>query len=227
MVAALSAVLGSMILYNIFFGQGQYGGSDLASGSTGPSGKQSSSIMLKYEVLVEDVQRELLATGHFRGLVDGVNGPRTKFAVEAYQRDTGLAVTGEVTAKLLEHIRYTRKLSQAAEFTGSLSRAAAPVVTDKATPEDPPQAEAMPDSTASIDDAGATDMPVKDLAIVKLQLRLARLGYDPGSASGALDEGTKSAILTFEMDQGLAMQGEISDALIGAITKLEKQKSLQ
>lgn len=126
-VAVLSATLGSMILYNIFLGQEQYSAEELASGATRMTvtapGKQSRSIMLKYEVLVEDVQRELLATGHFQGLVDGVNGPRTKLAVEAYQRDNGMAVTGEVNKKLLEHIRYTRKLTQAAEFTGTVTPA--------------------------------------------------------------------------------------------------------
>jgi hypothetical protein len=126
-VAVLSATLGSMILYNIFLGQEEYSAEELAAGATRMTmtapGKQSRSITLKYEVLVEDVQRELLATGHFQGLVDGVNGPRTKLAIEAYQRDNSMAVTGEVNKKLLEHIRYTRKLTQAAEFTGTVTPA--------------------------------------------------------------------------------------------------------
>jgi peptidoglycan hydrolase-like protein with peptidoglycan-binding domain len=126
-IAVLSATLGSMILYNLFLGQEQYSVEELAAGTTrmtvSAPGKQSRSILLKYEVLVEDVQRELLATGHFQGLVDGVNGPRTKLAVEAYERDNSMVVTGEVSKKLLEHIRYTRKLTQAAEFTGTVTPA--------------------------------------------------------------------------------------------------------
>lgn len=124
-VALLSAVFGAMILYNIFFGQDEYAAMRLASGTTqmtvSAPGKGSRSIMLKYDVLVEDIQRELLATGHFVGLVDGVDGPRTRAAIQSYQRANGLAVSGAASRKLLEHIRYTRKLAQAAEFTGTVT----------------------------------------------------------------------------------------------------------
>jgi peptidoglycan hydrolase-like protein with peptidoglycan-binding domain len=207
---SLAALLGSCaIVYNLFFNQVS-GVVTLASldGSTrvtvSPGQKASRTVTLKYNSLVEDVQRELLATGHFNGLVDGVTGPRTKIAIEAYQRDNKLDVTGEISKTLLEHIQYVRKLNQAAEFTGSLSprvEVPAPVVAV------PPVAKPV----------------TGDNAIVKVQQRLALLGYDPGSRSGQLDEGTRSAIMIFEMDHGLPMQGKISKGLLGAMKAVEAQ----
>ena len=168
--------------------------------------KTSRTITLKYDALVEDVQRELLATGHFEGLVDGVTGPRTKVAIENYQRENKLDVTGDISKTLLEHIQYTRKVNQAAEFTGSLT-VEEPLVL-------PVKKVVLKPLTVS----------VGDNAVSKLQLRLAALGYDPGSRSGQLDEGTRSAILIFEMDHGLPMQGKISKALLTALKTVETVK---
>lgn len=213
-VLTLAAVLGSgAIVYNAFFNQGP-AAVGLASfdGTTRvtvvPGQKSSRTITLKYDSLVEDVQRELLATGHFNGLVDGVTGPRTKIAIEAYQRDNKMDVTGEISKVLLEHIQYTHKLSQAAEFTGSI---APRVVVDTVAP----QSVVVPPLPKPLVKNGG------DNAVAKVQLRLALLGYDPGSRSGQLDEGTRSAIMIFEMDHGLPMQGKISKVLLGALKAAE------
>jgi peptidoglycan hydrolase-like protein with peptidoglycan-binding domain len=206
------------ILFNAFFnqpatlsaGQGvalQDGGINVAASAP----KESRTITLKYEALIEDIQRELLSTGHFKGLVDGVTGPKTRVAIEAYQRDNKMDVTGEASKALLEHIQYTRKVNQAAEFTGSVAPAKVekkPIVAPLAElPKPAPKPQANGDN-----------------AIVKLQVRLAALGYDPGSRSGELDEGTRSAILIFEMDNGLAMEGKISKTLLSAIKSAEAKK---
>jgi peptidoglycan hydrolase-like protein with peptidoglycan-binding domain len=211
-VLSLAAFLGSTaIVYNAFFNQSStvatLAASDGTTRVTVVAGQKASrTITLKYDSLVEDVQRELLATGHFNGLVDGVTGPRTKVAIEAYQRDNKIDVTGEISKVLLEHIQYTRKLNQAAEFTGSIS----PRV------KEAPAVVVVPPIPKPL--AG-------DNAIAKVQQRLALLGYDPGSRSGQLDEGTRSAIMIFEMDHGLPMQGKISKGLLGALKAAEAPKT--
>jgi peptidoglycan hydrolase-like protein with peptidoglycan-binding domain len=224
-VLSTLAVLGSStILFNTFFNQNPDATpptvaslGDATTRVTVIAGQKSSrTITMKYDALVEDVQRELLAAGHFKGLVDGVTGPKTAVAIEAYQRANKLDVTGEVSKPLYEHILYTRKLAQAAEFTGSI------------TPED----DAAP---AAVQPLAALPKPLKkaiakapvvniDNAVSKLQKRLAALGYDPGSRSGQVDEGTRSAILIFEMDHGLPMQGKISKELLAAVKSSEVQK---
>jgi peptidoglycan hydrolase-like protein with peptidoglycan-binding domain len=217
-LTSASAVGAAAILFNAFFNQQDAGNKSVAvnnatSRVTVQSGQKTSrTITLKYDALVEDVQRELLATGHFNGLVDGVTGPRTQVAIEAYQRENKLDVTGEISKGLLEHIQYTRKLNQAAEFTGSLPKAGT-------EPEQKPKPLAtLPKLTKKSD---AKPSASGDNAVVKLQQRLAMLGYDPGSRSGQLDEGTRSAILIFEMDHGLPMQGTVSKSLLTALKLVE------
>ena len=213
------------IVFNTFFNQGVVttGSLTLAQrdGTTrvtvDGAQKSSRTITLKYDALVEDVQRELLAIGHFEGLVDGVTGPRTKVAIENYQRENKLDVTGDISKSLLEHIQYTRKLNQAAEFTGSVT-AEKPLALPVAKPL--LQATLTPKKVVSKPQAASAG----DNAIAKLQVRLALLGYDPGSRSGQLDEGTRSAILIFEMDHGLPMQGKISKALLTALKTVETVK---
>jgi peptidoglycan hydrolase-like protein with peptidoglycan-binding domain len=209
------------ILFNAFVTQGRAPAGRLAAvqedGSTrvavSSDQKTSRTITLKYDPLVEDIQRELLATGHFSGLVDGVTGPKTKVAIEAYQRENKIDVTGGVTKGLLEHIQYTRKINQAAEFTGSVS--ASDVAPIKHEPVAAPVAAKPKPAVAASGDK----------AIARLQLRLAKLGYDPGSRSGQLDEGTRSAILIFEMDHGLPMQGKISKPLLNALKTAESKSA--
>jgi peptidoglycan hydrolase-like protein with peptidoglycan-binding domain len=218
-ILSLATVAGSFaIMFNAFFNQDGAGAGKTAliSGdarthmSVSADDKTSRTITFKYDALVEDVQRELLATGHFNGLVDGVTGPKTKIAIEEYQRENKLAVTGEVSKTLLGHIQDTRKVNQAAEFTGTVSR------------EDEPAPKPVDAAPLAIKPVKKTQaLPVGDKALLKLQERLAALGYDPGSRSGQLDEGTRSAILIFEMDHGLPMQGKISKSLLEAVKAVE------
>jgi peptidoglycan hydrolase-like protein with peptidoglycan-binding domain len=205
-----SMVAAMAIVFNAFFNQQGAGNGGLAATdatsrvTVDANPKSSRTITLKYDTLVEDVQRELLATGHFNGLVDGVTGPRTQVAVEAYQRENKLDVTGEISN--------TRKLNQAAEFTGSLpGEAEAPKAIVQPLPVVP----------KPVKKAVAKPAFTGDNAVVKVQQRLALLGYDPGSRSGQIDEGTRSAIMIFEMDHGLPMQGKISKSLLTALKAVE------
>jgi peptidoglycan hydrolase-like protein with peptidoglycan-binding domain len=117
-----SFILACMIVYNAFFGQG---------GSKQPHGLSTrmevnagdtNTIVLRYDPQVEEVQRALLASGNYKGLVDGVAGQQTKLAIEAYQRKSGLAVDGQVSEALIDHLRFTQQITEAAEFTGSLAK---------------------------------------------------------------------------------------------------------
>jgi peptidoglycan hydrolase-like protein with peptidoglycan-binding domain len=77
-------------------------------------------IQLKYNPLVEDVQRQLQAAGYYKGTLDGVLGRKTRAAISAYQSAAGLEATGEPTQDLVEHIRFTREVAEAALFTGTV-----------------------------------------------------------------------------------------------------------
>jgi peptidoglycan hydrolase-like protein with peptidoglycan-binding domain len=56
---------------------------------------------------VVEVQQLLRAQGYDPGIVDGLFGARTQSAIEAYQTDHGLTVTGEINDALLAQLRST------------------------------------------------------------------------------------------------------------------------
>ena len=51
--------------------------------------------------LVVQIQRRLARAGYYRGAIDGVMGPRTHYAIRAYERDHGLRVDGVISRQLL------------------------------------------------------------------------------------------------------------------------------
>jgi len=117
------------ILANAFFGQ-PLGNRLIAETPAAQSGTArmqvalpsagGQTIQLKYDPTVESVQRELAAAGYYKGEIDGVVGRKTRAAIEAYQRSVGIDVTGEPSESLADHIRYTREVSEASLFTGSI-----------------------------------------------------------------------------------------------------------
>lgn len=222
-LAVFAIGLGGMIVWNAFYGIHEQAGANglltrIPKGAStyvevpAPS-KATTSITIKYDPMVEDVQRELLATGHYRGLVDGVAGKQTAIAIKSYQRDNQLPLTGEVSRTLIEHIRYTRKVAAASEFTGSVSQmepaSAAPVRKTPAVRQ-----------TAAIAPRLQGSPRVRDV-----QLKLRKLGYGIPAITGETDDDTRSAILKFEMDFGLNMDGAISKELLAALKVADAARS--
>ncbi len=50
------------------------------------------------------VQQQLRERGYDPGSVDGRAGPRTRTAIEKFQRDSGGTVDGEISVTLLQHL---------------------------------------------------------------------------------------------------------------------------
>lgn len=69
--------------------------------------------------LIEQIQASLTALGHYRGTIDGIFGSRTRAAIEAYQRATGIPVTGEPSESLALNLMLARP---DAGQTGSIPR---------------------------------------------------------------------------------------------------------
>ncbi len=201
-----ATILGSMIIYNALAAKGSRPLPLHASTRMEVSvpETQSNTVVFKYDANVENIQRELLATGHYKGLVDGVMGQRTLLAIQSYQHDNALQETGLVSTELINHIRYTRKIKAAAEFTGSLD----PLPGTEATPVLQP-----------VIKQGVIITPSKQQQVSRAQITLANLGYDLGEPSGALDEQTRAAILKFQMDNGMAMDGIVDAGLLSALAK--------
>ena len=241
-MTSVAVIFSGMILFNAFLGQ-HLESSVLplqgTNGSSIPAEKSSRMVTLIYSEMIEDVQRELLATGQFQGLVDGVDGPKTRIAIEQYQKQFSLDVTGEATKKLLEHIRFTKKVAQASEFTGSVATVepdaapeaedieiSLPVIKPKKllvvddVPPAPPVAIPVRKTEPKV---AAKSAESKATPILQLQKRLAKLGFDPGVRSGEVDEATRSAILSFELANGLSMEGKVTKTLLNALQQVEQQ----
>ncbi len=114
---AAMAIISAAVLHNALFAQVPV---SPRGATTRLQVDAGSIIQLKYDPAVEEVQRQLLASGYYKGIVDGVVGKKTRQAIEAYQNAMGLKVTGEPSTGLAEHIRYMRQITEASLFTGSL-----------------------------------------------------------------------------------------------------------
>lgn len=220
LMLSTSAVLGAMIVYNTMFAQPHIGRlSAVVGASTGINvsapAAATNTVVFKYDATVEEVQRELLATGQFKGLVDGVNGQKTKIAVQQYQQEAGLLVTGEITPDLINQIRFTRKVKAASEYTGSVEPApAAP------ESESPLAHAALISSTQPIPAEPALPMAkttAQNTRVLNVQRALEKKGYSVGEINGQMTPETRAAILQFELDNGLAMDGIVDPPLLAAL----------
>ena len=59
----------------------------------------------------------------------------------------------------------------------------------------------------------------KQQQVLRAQMTLTNLGYDLGEPTGAMNEQTRAAILKFQMDSGLAMDGKVDLSLLTALAK--------
>ena len=233
-----SAVLSVMIVYNSMYGQNNQNRASTGTVSASTHVEvpapvdASNTVVFKYDATIEDVQRELLATGHFKGLVDGVNGQKTKIAIQQFQQETGLPVTGEITPELINHIRYTRKVKAASEYTGSINPApeapvAAPQMVSKpviAEPERTVEAPAVPKQKKPVKNNNAANVPkpvapkpAQNNNVITVQKALAAKGYAVGATNGKMSSATRAAILKYELDNGLPMDGVIDLPLLAAL----------
>ncbi len=55
--------------------------------------------------VVSQVQQRLAQAGYYRGAIDGVIGDRTRSAIRAYERASGLPVDGRIDQNLLARLR--------------------------------------------------------------------------------------------------------------------------
>jgi peptidoglycan hydrolase-like protein with peptidoglycan-binding domain len=128
---SLTAVMSVAVAGNALFGQPRVeraaviasGDPEAASAEGAAAAKQdniSRTIQLKYDPVVESVQRELAAAGYYKGSIDGVVGRKTREAISAYQAAAGLKPDGKPSAELAEHIRFTREVAEASLFTGTV-----------------------------------------------------------------------------------------------------------
>lgn len=151
---------------------------------------------VKGDPVVEKVQSILKDLDFYSGNVDGLPGPNTRKAIEAYQRKVGLDASGEIDGILLDQLGAT-------PTTGAVPKPA------------PRPPAAQPASAPAALVGRATDAQ-----IVKIQAGLRAFGNDDIKLDGVIGARTKAAIKEFQALFGLPETGEPDAAVYAKMREI-------
>ena len=120
-------------------------------------GKQTAAIPRYNAKVVRDVQTLLDRLNYNPGPVDGIYGPRTKGAIEYYQRDEGLSITGEVSGELVARLNRSVAILEDLPSTETIT------VRDESK-EIPPSAHLSSPELLTVDEGPRSTTPLDDSA---------------------------------------------------------------
>jgi peptidoglycan hydrolase-like protein with peptidoglycan-binding domain len=144
---------------------------------------------IKSDPVVEQIQGILKDLDFYSGTVDGISGPNTRKAIQAYQQKVGLNASGEIDSVLLDQL-------------GATPTASTVVPHPAPRPDD---LAAIPVSASAPADAPAQ---APDARIIKIQAGLKAFGNDDMQLDGVVGARTKAAIREFQSLFGLPETGE-------------------
>ncbi|MEW9806830.1 peptidoglycan-binding domain-containing protein [Mesorhizobium marinum] len=150
---------------------------------------------------VKRVQATLRDLNFYSGEVDGLYGPNTRTAIEAYQAKMGMAVTGTVDDSLLDNLG-----------TGSVVPAVLPSPAPRA------QATRVASGTAEADARPAA--PARDERIAKVQAGLREFGNEAIDVDGLMGTRTAAGIREFQSLFGLPETGEVDNAVYAKMKEI-------
>jgi len=151
---------------------------------------------VKSDPVVEQVQGILKDLDFYSGTVDGISGPNTRKAIQAYQQKVGLTASGEIDAVLLDQLGARQTTAGIPHpVPRPVDMAAAPAAAPATAPV------AIPVSAPASDQA-------PDARIVKIQAGLKAFGNDDMQLDGVVGARTKAAIKEFQSLFGLPQTGE-------------------
>jgi peptidoglycan hydrolase-like protein with peptidoglycan-binding domain len=157
---------------------------------------------------VKEVQETLRELNFYGGDVDGLFGPNTREAIEAYQAKMGMAVTGAVDDSLLDQLG-----------TGSVT----PAVVPSPAPREEAKNEAIKPVSLTPDAKDATAKPaslIRDERIAKVQAGLKEFGNDAIEIDGLMGARTTAAIKEFQSLFGLKVTGEADQAVFAKMKEI-------
>ncbi|TGQ83244.1 peptidoglycan-binding protein [Mesorhizobium sp. M8A.F.Ca.ET.207.01.1.1] len=160
---------------------------------------------IKGDPVVEQVQGILKDLDFYSGTVDGISGPNTRKAIQAYQQKVGLNASGEIDALLLDQLGATPKTAAVPkpQPRPAMPSAAVPV----SLQTNSGQTNSGQANTGQTNSAPAsTEGP--DPRIVKIQAGLKAFGNDDMQLDGVVGARTKAAIKEFQSLFGLPQTGE-------------------
>lgn len=149
----------------------------------------------KPDPVVQQVQGILKDLNFYDGTVDGLTGPATRKAIQAYQLKVGLPASGEVDGALLDQLG-ARQTTSAIPHPAPRPAGGAAVPTPAPIPASAPANGGAPDAR-----------------IVKIQAGLKAFGNNDMQLDGVVGARTKAAIKEFQALFGLPETGEPDEAV--------------
>lgn len=145
--------------------------------------------------VVEKVQGILRDLNFYAGDVDGIKGPNTRQAVEAYQHKMGLTPTGDIDEDLLRQLG-------AEETTGAITPSPRPAGKATANPIAPAQTESKE-------------------RIARIQTGLKAFGNAGIDVDGVMGARTKAGVREFQALFGLPQTGEADEAVFAKMKEIK------
>ncbi|PLP59695.1 peptidoglycan-binding protein [Mesorhizobium loti] len=158
-------------------------------------------VVVKSDPIVQRVQGVLKDIGYYDGTVDGLTGPATRKAIEAYRQKMGLPVSGNIDEALLDQL--------------GIASTTASVV-----PQPAPRNEVTGAATNQPAASAAQDQQKLDARIVKIQAGLRAFGNNDIKTDGVIGGRTKSAIREFQSLFGLPETGEPDEAVYAKMREI-------
>lgn len=165
--------------------------------------RPSESVPSPSDPVVERVQSVLRDLDFYSGDVDGLMGPNTHKAIEAYRGKVGLPASGEIDDELLDHLG-------ARQTTSAVTPRPAPAPRDIVVAPLPRAAPATVETVSIDQPAVAKDA---DPRVMRVQAGLKAFGHDTMEIDGLMGAKTRTAIKEFQAIFGLPVTGEPDDAL--------------
>lgn len=137
---------------------------------------------------VRRLQQVLTELGYRPGTVDGISGSRTVAAVAAFQTDAGLTADG---------------------LAGRVTRSALKSSYERET--------VASDSGSSTAPTGILRKGSRGAAVQRVQQLLASAGYSPGAADGIFGSKTELAVLAYQEEHGLRVDGLVGPSTRAAL----------
>lgn len=132
--------------------------------------------------VIAEVQRILAGLNIYQGDVDGLTGPQTRSAIEAYRKIVGLTVSTDIDDQLLAQLGARKRIGG--------------------------NGAALPEGSPGTDLIETSSAPARDDAVVRrIQAGLRAFGNDGIDIDGVVGSRTKSAIIEFQSLFGLPETG--------------------
>ena len=150
---------------------------------------------------VRTLQQKLKDLGYLAGSVDGKFGTATQAAVIAFQKNNNLTADGKAGTATLSKL-----------YSGNANRARGNAANINNTTND--SAKKSGRDTTGIASTGYETLVLDSQgnAVKRLQQKLKDLGYYTGSVDGKFGSGTEAAVMAFQLQNNLAVDGKAGPA---------------